>query len=90
MTLMDPLMRLNSDCVSLVFKFLSPKDVLQCLRVCRQWRDDIHSWIERVGFRVHCCPILFDGEDVDLVAYYKRYGMQNAAVACSPFARGEC
>ena len=75
MTLTDPLKRLDSDCVSLTFEFLSPKDVLQCLRVCRQWRNNTNSWIERVGFRTHCCPILFDGEDVDRVAYYKRHGM---------------
>lgn len=74
MALADPLIRLDSDCASLTFEFRSPIDVLQCLRVSRRWRDDTQSWIEGVGFRMHCCPILFDGEEIDRVAYYKRYG----------------
>jgi hypothetical protein len=66
-------LRLNPDCVALIFDYLSPIDIAQCELVSKLWRDRVHGWIVTFGVRQHWPTMPREGALEDRLSVVKEY-----------------
>lgn len=53
MTLITPLCQFPAEINNVIFSYLNLKQLLECSLVCRQWRDNIPTWIHAHDRSLH-------------------------------------
>ncbi|KAL2864999.1 F-box protein [Aspergillus lucknowensis] len=73
------------DCAAMVLEYLEPRDLAQCERVDKGWRDFIQVWISVVGLRRQCSRAERTDDVAKAVMVYKDHSAIEVNLpACRP------